>query len=87
MGSDHASLLLSFSAAGRLCQHILNQQGIDIDRADLQQVQRHRQFLIRRPVAGKFSVFAIKIKLLALFQFSTTLRPALISQRSDSSCK
>ncbi len=65
MGSDHASLLLSFSLPGWLCQHILNQQGIDIDQTDLQQVQReHRQFLIRRPVAGKFSVFAIKNKII-----------------------
>ena len=49
----------------RLCEHILNQQGIDIDQADLQQVQReHRQFLIRRPVAGKFSVFPINNKII-----------------------
>lgn len=49
----------------RRCQHILDQQCIYIDQTDLQQVQReYRQFLILREIAGKFSVFAIKNKII-----------------------
>jgi hypothetical protein len=65
----------------------LDHQGVDVDKADLQQVERqHGELLVFQVVGSDLAAFAVDDELLASFQFSMTLRPSWISRRSDSEC-
>jgi hypothetical protein len=60
-----------------------------VDEAELQQVQReHRDFLIFTAIGRELSAFAVKDEIIsALFPFSTTFKPSLISRRNSNECR
>ena len=72
-----------------LCQqslrkHLLDHQGIDIQHAYLQQVQRqHAQFHVFLAVARHVVALSKKMNPLALFQSSTPFNPSLIARHSS----
>ena len=73
---------------GGVGQHFLQHQRVDVDHADLQQVQASMltswsscRLLASSPPLPK------RMNELALFQFSTTLSPSWISRRRASDCR
>jgi hypothetical protein len=69
-------------------KHLLDHQGIDIQHAYLQQVQRqHAPFHVFLAIARHLVALSKKMNPLALFQSSTPFHRSLISRRSSTNWK
>jgi hypothetical protein len=59
----------------------LDHQGVDVDKADLQQVRRqHSELLVLQVVGSDLTAFAVEDKAVGFVQVSMTLRPSWISR-------
>src|SRR4029077_3253801 len=71
-----------------LGQDTLDHQGVDVDKADLQQVKRqHSELLVLQVIGSDLTAFAVEDEAVGPFQVSITLRPSWISRRSASECR
>jgi hypothetical protein len=69
----------------RLAQHLLDEDGVHINQAELEQMQREdRQLLFSRRFVAISPPFPYRMKEFALFQFSITFRASWTSRRSSS---
>jgi hypothetical protein len=72
-------------APGRLLEHALKHQRVDVDEARLEQVEREeRDLLVLQAVRRDLAALAEPEEAIGAFQFSITLSPSWISRRSAS---